>query len=187
MIEVSGAALAGHSFLRGLPRDQLSVLAEVACDVKFPARCRLFEDGGNATCSWLIQSGHVTLDLHDLVIQRLYATGMSLEGTMPMITRPEVASRITNAVDAVTDNGNGIPASGRRSGLRNFAARAEKLAGSFGSARPIRALPRPGPGWNGAFRSAKRPCCVRSGRWHPTAVENFRRDPEEVVPFPRRP
>jgi signal transduction histidine kinase len=42
-------------------------------------------------------------DLHDLVIQRLYATGMSLEGTMPMITRPEVASRITNAVDALDE------------------------------------------------------------------------------------
>jgi signal transduction histidine kinase len=42
-------------------------------------------------------------DLHDLVIQRLYATGMSLEGTMPLITRPEVASRITNAVDAMDE------------------------------------------------------------------------------------
>ena len=45
----------------------------------------------------------IARDLHDLVIQRLYATGMSLEGTMPMITRPEVASRITNAVDAMDD------------------------------------------------------------------------------------
>ena len=42
-------------------------------------------------------------DLHDLVIQRLYATGMSLEGTMSMITRPEVASRVTNAVDAMDE------------------------------------------------------------------------------------
>jgi signal transduction histidine kinase len=40
-------------------------------------------------------------DLHDLVIQRLYATGMSLEGTMPMITRPEVSARIRHAVDAM--------------------------------------------------------------------------------------
>jgi signal transduction histidine kinase len=45
----------------------------------------------------------IARDLHDLVIQRLYATGMSLQGTMPMITRPEVASRITNAVDAMDD------------------------------------------------------------------------------------
>jgi len=41
----------------------------------------------------------IARDLHDLVIQRLYATGMSLEGTMPMIARPEVADRITRAVD----------------------------------------------------------------------------------------
>jgi len=41
----------------------------------------------------------IARDLHDLVIQRLYATGMSLQGTMPMITRPEVADRVTRAVD----------------------------------------------------------------------------------------
>ena len=45
----------------------------------------------------------IARDLHDLVIQRLYATGMSLEGTMPMIARPEVADRIRNAVDAMDD------------------------------------------------------------------------------------
>src|SRR3984893_14392270 len=43
----------------------------------------------------------IARDLHDLVIQRLYATGMSLEGTMPMINRPEVASRIQHAAGAV--------------------------------------------------------------------------------------
>jgi GAF domain-containing protein len=42
-------------------------------------------------------------DLHDLVIQRLYATGMSLQGTMPMIGRPEVADRVTRAVDAMDE------------------------------------------------------------------------------------
>ncbi len=45
----------------------------------------------------------IARDLHDLVIQRLYATGMSLEGTMPMVTRPEVAERIRHAVDAMDD------------------------------------------------------------------------------------
>ena len=64
MIEVNAAALAAHRFLRGMPRDQLGVLAGTACDVRFPARHRLFEDGGNATRFWLIQSGHVSLDLH---------------------------------------------------------------------------------------------------------------------------
>ena len=64
MIEVSAAALAAHPFLHGMSRDQLGVLAEAARDVSFPARHRLFEDGGNATRFWLIQSGHVSLDLH---------------------------------------------------------------------------------------------------------------------------
>jgi signal transduction histidine kinase len=45
----------------------------------------------------------IARDLHDLVIQRLYATGMSLEGTLPMVVRPEVASRITSAVDAMDE------------------------------------------------------------------------------------
>jgi two-component system, NarL family, sensor histidine kinase DevS len=45
----------------------------------------------------------IAQDLHDLVIQRLYATGMSLQGTMPMISMPEVASRITDAVDAMDE------------------------------------------------------------------------------------
>src|SRR5208282_5423771 len=64
MTEVNATALAAHPFLRGMSRDQVTVLAEAARDVKFPARYRLFEDGGNATRFWLIRSGHVALDLH---------------------------------------------------------------------------------------------------------------------------
>jgi signal transduction histidine kinase len=45
----------------------------------------------------------IARDLHDLVIQRLYATGMSLQGTMPMISRPEVADRVSRAVDAMDE------------------------------------------------------------------------------------
>jgi signal transduction histidine kinase len=45
----------------------------------------------------------IARDLHDLVIQRLYATGMSLEGMMPMVARREVADRVRNAVDAMDD------------------------------------------------------------------------------------
>ena len=64
MIEVNAAALSAHPFLRGMSADQLGMLAKAARDVSFPARHRLFEDGGNATRFWLIQSGHVSLDLH---------------------------------------------------------------------------------------------------------------------------
>ena len=63
MIEVNAAALAAHPFLRGMSADHLGVLAEAARDVKFPARYRLFEDGGSASRFWLLQCGHVALDL----------------------------------------------------------------------------------------------------------------------------
>jgi signal transduction histidine kinase len=45
----------------------------------------------------------IARDLHDLVIQRMYATGMSLQGALPMIARPEVAERVSRAVDALDD------------------------------------------------------------------------------------
>ena len=45
----------------------------------------------------------IARDLHDLVIQRLYATGMSLQWAMPLIHRPEVADRVSRAVDALDD------------------------------------------------------------------------------------
>ncbi|HEX6921156.1 MAG TPA: histidine kinase, partial [Actinomycetes bacterium] len=38
-------------------------------------------------------------DLHDLVIQRLFAIGLTLENAARLSTRPEVAQRITDAVD----------------------------------------------------------------------------------------
>jgi signal transduction histidine kinase len=212
---------------------QAGVALELAASRTEAQRLSLYED-----------RDRIARDLHDLVIQRLYATGMSLEGTMPMITRPEVASRITNAVDAmdetikeiratifdlqardaadrpdfrgqifgvveemtpllgfapslrlgaglggeikpgvaeqalaalrealsnaarhaagtqvdvtvdvlaggvltvqVTDNGTGIPADGRRSGLRNLAARAEKLGGELRLAPADPGAPSPG-------------------------------------------
>jgi signal transduction histidine kinase len=69
---------------------QAGVALELAASRAEAQRLSLYED-----------RDRIARDLHDLVIQRLYATGMSLEGTMPMITRPEVAIRITNAVDAM--------------------------------------------------------------------------------------
>jgi len=71
---------------------QAGVALELAATRAEAERVLLYED-----------RDRIARDLHDLVIQRLYATGMSLEGTMPMITRPEVASRITNAVDAMDE------------------------------------------------------------------------------------
>jgi CRP/FNR family transcriptional regulator, cyclic AMP receptor protein len=63
MIEVTAATLAAHPFLHGVSPDHLAMLARAASDVTFPAGHRFLEDGGHATCFWLIQSGHVTVDV----------------------------------------------------------------------------------------------------------------------------
>ncbi|MDG4808657.1 GAF domain-containing sensor histidine kinase [Micromonospora sp. WMMD1120] len=41
----------------------------------------------------------IARDLHDVVIQRLFATGLQLQSAAPMMSRPEVAKRINAAVD----------------------------------------------------------------------------------------
>ncbi|MCM4084403.1 GAF domain-containing sensor histidine kinase [Paractinoplanes hotanensis] len=41
----------------------------------------------------------IARDLHDVVIQRLFATGMHLQGAMHHVERPDVAQRINTAVD----------------------------------------------------------------------------------------
>jgi signal transduction histidine kinase len=41
----------------------------------------------------------IARDLHDLVIQRLYASGMKLQGTMPLIDRPAAEERVSSVVD----------------------------------------------------------------------------------------
>jgi signal transduction histidine kinase len=71
---------------------QAGVALELAASRADAERVSLYED-----------RDRIARDLHDLVIQRLYATGMALEGTMPMVVRPEVASRISNAVDAMDE------------------------------------------------------------------------------------
>jgi signal transduction histidine kinase len=45
----------------------------------------------------------IARDLHDLVIQRLFATGMSLEGASALIKDPEAGHRVRNAVDALDE------------------------------------------------------------------------------------
>lgn len=45
----------------------------------------------------------IARDLHDLVIQRIFATGMSLQGATAMIADPEAEHRVQQAVDALDD------------------------------------------------------------------------------------
>jgi signal transduction histidine kinase len=64
-------------------------LAEHRSDAQ---RLALFED-----------RDRIARDLHDLVIQRLFATGMSLQGTVALIGDPEVANRVEKAIDALDE------------------------------------------------------------------------------------
>ena len=45
----------------------------------------------------------IARDLHDLVIQRLFATGMSLQGATALMTDPETTHRVEQAVDALDE------------------------------------------------------------------------------------
>src|SRR6266545_6712027 len=45
----------------------------------------------------------IAKDLHDLVIQRLFATGITLSGAARLTTRPEVSSRIQHTIDDLDD------------------------------------------------------------------------------------
>jgi signal transduction histidine kinase len=71
---------------------QAGIALELAARRSDAERLSLYED-----------RDRIARDLHDLVIQRLYATGMALEGTVSMIVVPEVADRVRNAVDAMDE------------------------------------------------------------------------------------
>jgi CRP-like cAMP-binding protein len=63
-MQVTGKILEGQRFLRGLQAGQLDALAATASEVMFPAGFRICADGGYAGRFWLIESGHVDLDVH---------------------------------------------------------------------------------------------------------------------------
>jgi signal transduction histidine kinase len=51
----------------------------------------------------LADRDRIARDLHDLVIQRLFATGMSLEGALPLVPDDAPSGRIRRAVDDLDD------------------------------------------------------------------------------------
>lgn len=63
MAEVVAPALAAHPFLRGMHRDHLETLGTAASDTAFGPGQRIFEAGGYAGRFWLVQSGHIALDV----------------------------------------------------------------------------------------------------------------------------
>jgi signal transduction histidine kinase len=71
---------------------QAGIALELAAHRRQAERVAVFED-----------RDRIARDLHDLVIQRLYATGMSLQGTMSLVSSQEAAGRISTAVDALDE------------------------------------------------------------------------------------
>jgi signal transduction histidine kinase len=71
---------------------QAGIALELAEHRRQAERVAVFED-----------RDRIARDLHDLVIQRLYATGISLQGAVGMIVVPEVAGRVSQAVDALDE------------------------------------------------------------------------------------
>jgi len=71
---------------------QAGIALELAEHRRQAERVAVFED-----------RDRIARDLHDLVIQRLYATGISLQGAAGLIVVPEVATRVSQAVDALDE------------------------------------------------------------------------------------
>jgi signal transduction histidine kinase len=71
---------------------QAGIALELAEHRKQVERVAVFED-----------RDRIARDLHDLVIQRLYATGISLQGLVSQIAAPEAAVRVSQAVDALDE------------------------------------------------------------------------------------
>jgi signal transduction histidine kinase len=71
---------------------QAGIAVELAEHRRQAERVAVFED-----------RDRIARDLHDLVIQRLYATGMSLQGTMPLIAVPDASDRVSRAVDSLDE------------------------------------------------------------------------------------
>ena len=60
---------------------------------------RLQAEEDRASLAVLADRDRIARDLHDLVIQRLFATGLALQGAARMTVRPEVSERVEAAIE----------------------------------------------------------------------------------------
>jgi len=56
-----------------------------------------------AELSLLADRERIGRELHDTVIQRLFATGLALQGTLKLVDRPEVTKRLHEHIDSIDD------------------------------------------------------------------------------------
>ena len=84
------SVLSGDVLLPATFAEQAALALQVASARQDRARLAVYED-----------RDRIGRDLHDLVIQRLFAIGLTLENAARMAVKPEVATRITTAVDDI--------------------------------------------------------------------------------------
>jgi signal transduction histidine kinase len=72
--------------------EQAALALQVATAREDQSRLAVFED-----------RDRIGRDLHDLVIQRLFAIGLTLENVVRLSTRPEITNRVTAAVDDIDE------------------------------------------------------------------------------------
>jgi signal transduction histidine kinase len=116
---------------------QAGIALELAEHRRQAERVAVFED-----------RDRIARDLHDLVIQRLYATGIALQGAVGLISAPDVASRVNQAVDALDETIKDIRTSifelqarpaASRAGLRSRIVEvADQMTGLLGFAPSLR-------------------------------------------------
>jgi signal transduction histidine kinase len=95
-----GVLIVGHRAGHDAGNDDVALLSSFADQAALALeRARAQEEREQLVV--LEDRERIARDLHDVVIQRLFATGMELQSTVPHTTRPEVAKRINNAVDAL--------------------------------------------------------------------------------------
>ena len=86
--------------------------------------------------SILTDRDRIARDLHDHVIQRLFAVGLALQGTIPRARSPEVQQRLTGCVDDLQDVIQEIRTAifdlhGASSGVTRLRQRLDKVVAQF--------------------------------------------------------
>ncbi|MGX6607119.1 GAF domain-containing protein [Micromonosporaceae bacterium Da 78-11] len=97
-----GVLVVGHGAGHDARNDDVALLSSFADQAALALeRARAQEEREQLVV--LEDRERIARDLHDVVIQRLFATGMELQSTVPHTTRTEVAKRINHAVDALDE------------------------------------------------------------------------------------
>lgn len=94
-----GVLVVAHSAKQGMRSDEdVPLLASFAGQAALAMeRARAQEE--RELLAVLEDRERIARDLHDVVIQRLFATGLQLQSTIPLTVRPEIGNRINAAVD----------------------------------------------------------------------------------------